>query len=167
MKERYKEILDKAYELEGLLMIALKRDEMPEGLDKKIEKTLSELSKFRVAESPDKGDKNHDGFSSFYSLEEEDDAAVCSPAKEEAVVPGTENASKGRKPEFSLNDKFLYIRELFGGNSVAFNKAIDKISEMGSYGQAEKYLIAELKLNPEENQMHADYLAIVERAFHG
>lgn len=166
MKERYKEILDKTYELEGLLLIALKRDEMPSGLDEKIENTIREISKFRLFESLNKENKNPDGFSSFYSLEEEDEMGVGSVNKE--VFTSVSGVPKhGIKPEFSLNDKFLYIKELFRGNSVAFNKTLDKISEMESYGQAATYLIAELKLNPDENQMHADYLAIIEKAFPG
>lgn len=39
-----------------------------------------------------------------------------------------------------LNDRFLFIRELFGGNKDAYYEAIQIINEMPSYEEAEQYI---------------------------
>ncbi|MEE1347390.1 MAG: hypothetical protein U0K36_05860, partial [Bacteroidales bacterium] len=39
-----------------------------------------------------------------------------------------------------INDKFLYIRELFGGNKLTFDSAVATINAASSYQQAYQYL---------------------------
>lgn len=42
---------------------------------------------------------------------------------------------------FTLNDKFLYRRELFGNSAQQYNEAMDLISEMQNYDEAEAYFL--------------------------
>ena len=39
-----------------------------------------------------------------------------------------------------VNDRFLYIREVFGGNREAYNNAIEKLNSVSSSGEAEKII---------------------------
>ncbi|MCS3064474.1 hypothetical protein NXX40_20010 [Parabacteroides distasonis] len=56
------------------------------------------------------------------------------------------NLSDFRKA-FSLNDRFRFRRELFGGNEEKMNKAISDLNDLSSYEESVTYL--NKVLNPE------------------
>ena len=76
----------------------------------------------------------------------------------------TVQADEPRKPPcaFSLNDRFLYIRELFGGSAKAFDDAMDVLSGMSDMREAEQYFYDECNLEP-ENATVADFMKSVSR----
>ncbi len=51
---------------------------------------------------------------------------------------------------FSLNDKFLYRRELFGNSAQQYDAALDLISEMEGYEDAETYFLDNYGWNKED-----------------
>ena len=65
---------------------------------------------------------------------------------------------------FSLNDKFLYTRELFHGDDRDYSDTITLLSEMGSYEEAEDYLVHDLMWNPEDANVKS-FLAALAKAF--
>lgn len=65
---------------------------------------------------------------------------------------------------FSLNDRFRFRRELFGGDEEKMNRAIADLNEIGSYEAALSYLHTELKWNEEEEAV-ADFVKLLEKRY--
>lgn len=65
---------------------------------------------------------------------------------------------------FSLNDRFRFRRELFGGDEAKMNKAIGDLNDMHSYEESVTYLHNELKWNIEDEAV-ADFIKLLEKRF--
>lgn len=61
----------------------------------------------------------------------------------------------------SVNDRYLFRRELFHNSAAEMNEAIDVISGMTDASEAVEYLTSDLCLDPEKKSV-ADFIAIVE-----
>ena len=70
------------------------------------------------------------------------------------------NLSKDIRKAFSVNDRFLYQRELFAGSASAMDTALDHIEMMSSYGNAELYFYSQLHWD-RENEVVQDFMNIV------
>ena len=73
------------------------------------------------------------------------------------------NLSDFRKA-FSLNDRFRFRRELFGGDEEKMNKAITDLNDIHSYEESVAYLNNELKWNIEDEAV-ADFIKLLEKRF--
>lgn len=73
------------------------------------------------------------------------------------------NLSDFRKA-LSLNDRFRFRRELFGGDEERMNKAINELNELHSYEDSISYLNDELKWNIEDEAV-ADFIKLLEKRF--
>ena len=180
-------MLDLAFELEGLLNLALTREELPAELENLIDTKIRHLSAAGlpevhpqekreasekktpteeaqapkapasgIAEAP--ASEVSDIFSGpFYALtDDEDDSADEKPRRGER--------HRRKKPVFSLNDRFLFIRELFGGDAKAFNVALNFLAEADSAEEAETYLRAR-GINPDDRETDARFMEVV-RAYY-
>ena len=56
---------------------------------------------------------------------------------------------------FSLNDRFLYARELFNGNMKMFDSTLDHIEGISDFSIIEDYFYNELEWNPENSNVSA------------
>lgn len=65
---------------------------------------------------------------------------------------------------FTVNDKFLFKRELFGGNSQDFDDTLELLQSMDSYHEAAEYLLEDLAWDP-ESQTVINFLASIESYF--
>lgn len=65
---------------------------------------------------------------------------------------------------FSLNDRFRYKRELFGGDEEKMNKALSDLNELQTYEESISYLYTELKWNI-ENESVAEFINFLEKRF--
>lgn len=77
------------------------------------------------------------------------------------------SSSKARldlKRGISLNDRFLFQRELFNNNRAEINDTFEKLNTFESYEQAESYL-KENKLWNFENPTVIDFLSIIQNGF--
>lgn len=120
-------------------------------------------------------------------LVKEEPVVVESPAvfKEPASIPQPEVSYKTIHPEktgislneilekqnlsdfrkaFSLNDRFRFRRELFGGNEEKMNKAITDLNDIRSYEESVSYLNNVLCWNVEDASV-ADFLKLLEKRF--
>ena len=68
------------------------------------------------------------------------------------------------KKAFSLNDRFRFRRELFGGNEEKMNQAITDLNSMSSYEESVEYLNNVLKWNVEDESV-ADFMKLLEKRF--
>ena len=198
--KRYKRLLEKAYELEGLLLLVLKKNtEVTEELQQLIGKKISELTmenlekpemtitgasiqseESRIEITPHKVvnineniDKRKEPAekievksddSPYYNLDDEEDEY---PAfRSERPNRNDRQSHKRRKlPVFSLNDRFLFMRELFDGDAAVFNTVLNRIATSADFEQAQDYLIGECGLNPEEQATDQRFLDIIRLYF--
>ena len=73
-------------------------------------------------------------------------------------------AEKKNKPAFSVNDRFLYSRELFGGKLEDFERAMNEVAALENYEEAEEYFYAEWDFDP-ENPVVEDFMLRISRYF--
>lgn len=73
------------------------------------------------------------------------------------------NLSDFRKA-FSLNDRFRFRRELFGGDEGRMNKAISDLNDISSYEDSITYLNDKLNWNIEDESV-ADFIRLLEKRF--
>jgi hypothetical protein len=76
---------------------------------------------------------------------------------------GKRNLSDFRKA-FSLNDRFYFRRELFGGDEDKMNKAIADLNDIHSYEESIDYLNKRLQWNIEDVTV-ADFVRLLEKRF--
>lgn len=67
---------------------------------------------------------------------------------------------------FTLNDKFRFTRQLFGGNKAQFADALNMLMAMHTLDEACEYLTADLAIDP-DTEDGADFIAIVTNHFKG
>lgn len=89
------------------------------------------------------------------------------PAPEPAPAPAPAPVHTAPRPNtvlkaFTLNDKFRFIREVFGGNESDFNDTLALIAAMESYGEAADYVFNDMMLDA-DNPDVADFMAVVKR----
>lgn len=70
-----------------------------------------------------------------------------------SVVPKLDSIKKG----MSLADKFLFNKELFGGNMETLQKEMDKIDHMASLEEAEAYIASHFNWDKESNAYELFY----------
>lgn len=78
-------------------------------------------------------------------------------------VPARRECRDLRK-SFTLNDKFLFRRELFGGSDQEFYDTIDLLTAMNSLDEAREYIFDDLQWDP-ENEVVKDFMDIVTSHF--
>ncbi len=99
------------------------------------------------------------------------DATVAPHAESEEIkketnpkqsVPAKRNVKL--KSAFSLNDRFLYARELFDGNMKMFDSTLEFIEGIDDYSIIEDYFYSELEWDP-ENSYVASFMEILRPRF--
>ena len=85
------------------------------------------------------------------------------PTRSLSDVLEKRNLSDLRKA-FSLNDRFRFRRELFGGDEARMNRTIGDLNELHSYEASVAYLNDELKWNVDDPAV-ADFLLLIEKRF--
>ena len=64
----------------------------------------------------------------------------------------------------SLNDRFLFQRELFNNNRNEMNSTLEQLSNLGSYEEADKYIRDNFSWDFED-QVVNDFLLVVKKGF--
>lgn len=177
MKERYKNLLEKVYELEGLILLATSKDEMPEGLEELIERRLEELSLSPAPDNPTEsasdvvgslGEESGEASDTtpFYTLEDDDDEETSTPKTAPSLKKELPKfGAKKKLPSFSLNDRFQFLRELFGGDASKFNTALNRVASSGSFDEAERFLREDYGVNPDKSDTDERFLEAVRQYF--
>ncbi len=76
------------------------------------------------------------------------------------TVPAVVDIKRG----ISLNDRFIFQRELFGNDRHKMNSTLEKLSELESYEEAENYIRENVSADI-DNPTVADFLLIVRKGF--
>ncbi len=65
---------------------------------------------------------------------------------------------------FTINDKYLFRREVFDGDEQAFEDTLDLFAAMNSFDEAKEYIYDDLMLDP-QNQDVKSFMEIIETYF--
>ncbi len=148
MKEKLNGIKNLVYEVEGLLELAQLRADKLSDLLPLMRTRIDAVSK------------------QLHELGSEDVITDAQPAEtsvSEENVSLTEPdmvKSKSDRPLFCLNDRFKFRRMIFGGSDADFNAAIDKLSSLETYEDAEDYFFNDLGLDAESAEVQ-EFMTII------
>lgn len=78
--------------------------------------------------------------------------------------PQPEGDRKPLKTFFSINDNYLYRRELFGNNASDYRASMNLIENMKSYAEAEDYFFSDLQWDA-ENPVVAAFMESLKKYF--
>ena len=182
MQSNLKELLDKIYELEGLVHLALKREEDSEDFVRLISKKGKEVGGLcqnlleedkAIPKMIDKTDSNFD--LEEYSLEEDSESIVNSPVLSEILeriedetqaedLKITSSDSQKGKLVFSINERFRFKRELFDNSDADFNNTLALVASMETYEEAEEYFINEEGFDPSDPVVK-EFMEVIKRYF--
>lgn len=183
-------LLDETYEMVGLIELSIRRDVIPQEivavLEKKALGIAAKVRELPAGQSAEDGkewitdsvpedsdpqeffpeeecveDTEESDKEDLHTSDEEEISAHREQYEEE--TPKRLNESRVR-PIFTLNDKFLFTRELFGGDRQAFDSSLTKVAGMDRREDMEDYFLYELgwdRHNPEVKR----FLSIVSALF--
>lgn len=88
------------------------------------------------------------------------------PDEETSAKPAqvSDGAATDLKKYFSLNDRYLYSRELFGGDMKMFDSTLKFLEGIKDFSDIEDYFYSELEWNPEDANV-ASFLEILRPHF--
>lgn len=172
MDKFLKDLLDKTYELEGLLHLALKRNDSIEEFIRLISKKGKDIAGIceNIKETSGKSRRDTKISDSFFSLEEYSIDEETEPAFPSAQLSLTDlkkenkNDTERGKLVFSINDKFRFRKELFNNSDIDFNNTVALIASMEDYEEAEDYFINEEGFDAND-QTVKDFLGFIQRYF--
>ena len=100
-------------------------------------------------------------------VEAEETTAPAEP--QEATAPAVKAAEEKHEQHdvtaaFSINDRFLFLRELFDGNSQQFNDAIDVIQRMSNIDQVQQFVTDVLQLDS-SNDIVKEFIRLINLSF--
>ncbi len=100
-------------------------------------------------------------------VEAEETTAPAEP--QEATAPAVKAAEKKHEQHdvtaaFSINDRFLFLRELFDGNSQQFNDAIGVIQRMSNIDQVQQFVTDVLQLDS-SNDIVKEFIRLINLSF--
>lgn len=216
-------LLDRVYELEGLLHLALSREDCPARLQEIIRlkgrriaeviasdgEVTDEKPEEVAAEIPDAGpmleeeDEMADAWNKAGAVTEEVTEGYTCQTSEEVTDEATEDVAdetpeevaeevpeaepmieveeemaealeeeenmapveKQRvghlKSKFSLNDRFRFSRELFGGDTRRFDAVVDHLNDSEGFDEARDYLVSSLGWDIEADDAAAEFIEII------
>ena len=168
-KEDIKRLQELAFELEGLIGLAVDRPDMEARLPELVRNKLRAMEvllpsdtllqfeeEIAVADAEPEFEAEPE-----VELEPDLEAKVEEEERTESDVP---RVGESRAPVFSVNDRFRFIRELFGGGRDAFDGALTQIAACDSYDEAEEYVLSDLELDPELPATQ-EFLTLIARYF--
>ena len=100
-------------------------------------------------------------------VEAEETTAPAEP--QEATAPAVKAAEEKHEKHdvtaaFSINDRFLVLRELFDGNSQQFNDAIGVIQRMSNIDQVQQFVTDVLQLDS-SNDIVKEFIRLINLSF--
>lgn len=152
-RQNLNSLLDNVYELEGLLHLAIAREDCPEIIPTLIANKATEVAERARLEA---------GMQEA-TVNDAKPAETPAPTEPEPPVQPATQQPRGRLV-FTINDRFRFKRDLFGGSDADFNNSLALVASMDNYEEAEDYFINEIQLDPQAQET-IDFLEIIKRYF--
>jgi len=183
MTDIYTELIRLNVELEGALRVLSQR-KSDEAFEVALDKfsslsSLFEDLKAEQTESPTPCQPSEEYTPDGTAVTESDAESVEAPVKEEAPeakpseeAPAATTAADTIMPNvvgdirktMTLNDKFLFKRELFNGNEAELNDTLELLASMHSFDEATEYIYDDLQWDS-ENPTVKDFMDIIKSYF--
>ena len=184
METTLRNLLDKIYELEGLVHLALKRPELKNDFFRLISDKGKDIEEICLLirngnnTSVSKAEENNQPvnidsqfFLREYSLENDFEYSKEEGYNNEDENLQTENKSfdmnldeSRGKLVFSINDKFRFRKELFNNSEIDFNNSLVLVASMDSFEEAEDYFVNELGWDSFQQNVE-DFFEIIKKYF--
>lgn len=173
MESKLRKLLDTIYELEGLVHLALKRDDATGDFirlisvkGEEVGAIVAGLNSSEESAEISSEESKENFYLEEYSIDEETDK-YTGISQELPDSPGPsskeDNLQRG-KLVFSVNERFRFRRELFNGSDADFNNNLALVASMEDYEEAENYFINEEGFD-RNNPAVAEFLEILIRYF--
>ncbi len=168
-KEKLEELLDSIYELEGLVHLAIAREDAPDVLPDLIARKARELSSRAIAVSQTPTEETFPEETEVEDFEPEEPVAEETEVEETfteepvKVKPARPDVAGGRLV-FSVNDRYRFRRELFENSDADFNTTLALVASMESYEEAEDYFTMEREWDPAVPAV-SDFLEVIRKYF--
>lgn len=173
MESKLRDLLDKIYELEGLVNLSLMRDNLKDDFLRLISYKVKEVSdiceNIKIVDSSDTDSEPSQtldsGISDYvfdneYALEEE----ISEESPSTAFQEDSSSAESRGHLVFSINDRFRFRKELFHNSDIDFNNTLVLVASMDNYDEAEDYFINEQGWDINNSEV-SDFLNILKRYF--
>ncbi len=86
------------------------------------------------------------------------------PESEENGAAAPSQSGRKLKTLFSINDRFRFSRELFGGSTRRFDDSLNFLEMALDYNEVEDYFIEEVGMDPEDDTVK-EFLEVLSKAF--
>lgn len=179
MKTDLRNLLDKIYELEGLVYLAVKREEITDDLLRLISKKGHEVADLtlnlnkheEISESPLEESSSQSVSFDDYLIEDTSDEPkeIVKPIGSQFKRDFNEDFEPHYKEErgklvFSINERFRYRNELFDKSDIEFNNTLALVASMENYEEAEEYFINEQGFDI-SNPIVTEFLEVIKSYF--
>lgn len=177
MKNNLSDLLDKIYEIEGLVQLKISREDAPERILTLIKEKSDALALAASAIMPGAhaaSSTNVDTSASLegegigeYVVSDETDCRDINPRK--AVDKGT-NKKKADEQQpngrivFTLNDRYRFKRALFDNDEAEFNNTLSIVASMENYDEAESFFIDEYQWDSDMPEVK-EFMTILKKYF--
>lgn len=175
MNTELRNLLDKIYELEGLVHLALKRNDSIEDFLRLITKKGSEVNEICTKISNEDQKSQPQSFEETelydlqeYTIDEELGHLEISQEEEKKTEPiyihDEENIHQKGKLVFSINERFRFKSELFENSDAHFNNTLALVASMENFEEAEDFFLNEEGFDP-SNPIVKEFMDIIKRYF--
>lgn len=161
------QLITLSVEIEALLRVL--RDNPSAEAKDLLEEKFEQFSQLFYTHIPQLGDlKDLNDLNDLNDLKVPNDLTPAAPPAEPIKLDEmlSRREAKDLTRAFTLNDKFRFTRQLFGGNKAQFADALNMLMAMHTLDEACEYLTADLAIDP-DTEDGADFIAIVTNHFKG
>ncbi|MCH5225627.1 MAG: hypothetical protein J1D77_06480 [Muribaculaceae bacterium] len=166
MNDKIRKLIDKVYELEGLLHLSLKREDASGDFLRLIAKKGREVGALceslpgeeKGRGAVDNSEETEAGSPSAFSL---DEYSIDEENEEENKAEKT--GGRG-KLVFSINERFRFKKELFRNSDADFNTTLALVASMDSYDEAESFFLDEEGFDKNQPAVR-EFLEIIKKYF--
>ena len=184
MNNSLRTLLDRIYELEGLVHLAMQREDVARDFIRLISDKGNDVAAMCNALSEASGSGSSTGTPQYdsgmtaplpdlqleeYEIIEDRDSdpgrEAASVAKDDkgGLQPAVSEAKNG-KLVFSINERFRFKKELFSNSDVDFNNTLALVASMDNYEEAEEYFLNEEGFDI-ANPLVREFLEVLKRYF--
>ena len=164
-------LLTRVYEIEGILLVLRrKHNDVPPQLVDKLKSLASSLI-VEVDELVNLSASNATAPHNSMTGDTADKTVEIKPktvahAQSEPMVapPPFQQAKRDILSAFTINDRFLFQRELFNGDVQAFNDVIAQLQSLSTIDQVNDFLVKKMGWNL-NNEVEQDFVRLVSHSF--
>lgn len=164
-RKKLNELLDCIYELEGLVQLAIAREDAPSRILALIKEKGEKIGADAIAiSSPVVTEEKDEDSLSVISSVETPAGSESEGIGEYVVVDDSDGDEPRGRIVFTLNDRYRFKRALFDNDEAEFNNTLAIVASMENYDEAESYFIDELQWDEDKDEVK-EFMSILKKYF--